>query len=119
MFRPNSMDRPPRPATVPWLGGQASCRSSMTGYDRTCNLSCPSCRVALLVATRQEQEREEFQGILERVIRPALGSLKVLEFGNGEVLASSHLRSVVASTDRQQTPDLRVAIMTTPRSSTA
>lgn len=79
-------------------------------YDRTCNLSCPSCRVSLLVATRQE--REEFQGILERVIRPALASLQVLEFGGGEVLASSHLRSVVASIDRQQTPDLRFAIMT-------
>jgi sulfatase maturation enzyme AslB (radical SAM superfamily) len=79
-------------------------------YDRTCNLSCPSCRTSVLVATRQE--REQFQGILERVIRPALGSLQVLEFGGGEVLASHHLRSVVASIDRQQTPDLRVAIMT-------
>jgi len=79
-------------------------------YDRTCNLSCPSCRVSLLVAT--QKEREEFQGILERVIRPALGSLKVLEFGGGEVLASKHLRSVVAAIDRQQTPDLRIAIMT-------
>lgn len=79
-------------------------------YDRTCNLSCPSCRVSLLIAT--PQEREEFQGILERVIRPALGSLKIIEFGGGEFLASRHLRSVVASIDRQQTPDLRVAIMT-------
>jgi MoaA/NifB/PqqE/SkfB family radical SAM enzyme len=53
-----------------------------------------------------------FQGILERVIRPALGTLKVLEFGGGEVLASHHLRSVLASVDHQENPDLRVAIMT-------
>lgn len=79
-------------------------------YDRTCNLSCPSCRVSLIVATRQE--REEFQGILERVIRPALGSVKMLELAGGEILASHHLRSVVASIDHQQTPDLRVAIVT-------
>ena len=79
-------------------------------YDRTCNLSCPSCRTSVLSATRQE--REEFAIILDKIIRPALGSLKVLEFGGGEVLASSHLRSVIASIDRQQNPDLRVAIMT-------
>jgi sulfatase maturation enzyme AslB (radical SAM superfamily) len=79
-------------------------------HDRTCNLSCPSCRTSLVVASREE--REEFQGILERVVRPALGSLKVLELGGGEVFASSHLRGVLASIDRRQNPDLRVAIMT-------
>ena len=79
-------------------------------HDRTCNLSCPSCRTSLIVAS--PQERDELQGILDRVIRPALGSLKVLEFGGGEVFASSHLRSVVASIDREKTPDLRLAIMT-------
>jgi sulfatase maturation enzyme AslB (radical SAM superfamily) len=79
-------------------------------YDRTCNLSCPSCRTSILAAT--PREREELQTILERVIRPALGTLKVLEFGGGEVLASHHLRSVLASVDPQANPDLRVAIMT-------
>jgi uncharacterized Fe-S cluster-containing radical SAM superfamily protein len=79
-------------------------------HDRTCNLSCPSCRTSILVAT--PQEREGFQIVLEKVIRPALGSLKVLEIAGGEVLASSHLRSVLASIDRQESPDLRLAIMT-------
>jgi sulfatase maturation enzyme AslB (radical SAM superfamily) len=79
-------------------------------YDRTCNLSCPSCRTSIIVAT--PQERAAFQVILERVIRPALGSLKVLEIAGGEVLASSHLRSVIASIERQENPDLRVAIVT-------
>jgi len=79
-------------------------------HDRTCNLSCPSCRASLITATRQE--KEEFEEILDRVIRPALPSLQVLEFGGGEVLASHHLRSVVASIDREETPDLRMAIMT-------
>jgi sulfatase maturation enzyme AslB (radical SAM superfamily) len=79
-------------------------------HDRTCNLSCPSCRTSILAAT--PREREVFQGILERVIRPALGTLKVLELGGGEVLASHHLRSVLASVDHEENPDLRVAIMT-------
>lgn len=79
-------------------------------YDRTCNLSCPSCRTSVLSAT--PQEREEFKLILERVVRPALPSLKVLEFAGGEVLASAHLRNVLDAIDRKQNPDLRVALVT-------
>src|SRR5689334_2051908 len=79
-------------------------------HDRTCNLSCPSCRTAILAAT--PREREGLEVVLENVIRPALGSLQILEFGGGEVLASSHLRGVVASIDRDRHPDLRLAIMT-------
>jgi sulfatase maturation enzyme AslB (radical SAM superfamily) len=78
-------------------------------HDRSCNLSCPSCRATLIAAT--VQERAEFQVILDRVIRPAFPSLRVLEFAGGEILASAHLRSVALSIDREAAPDLRVAIM--------
>ena len=79
-------------------------------YDRTCNLSCPSCRTSVLSAT--PKEREEFKAVLERVVRPALPSLKVLEFAGGEVLASAHLRTVLDAIDREQSPDLRVVLVT-------
>jgi sulfatase maturation enzyme AslB (radical SAM superfamily) len=79
-------------------------------YDRTCNLSCPSCRTSVLSAT--PQEREEYKLVLERVVRPALPSLKVLEVAGGEVLASAHLRNVLDAIDRQQSPDLRVVLVT-------
>ena len=79
-------------------------------YDRTCNLSCPSCRTSVLSAT--PKEREEFKAVLERVVRPALPSLKVLEFAGGEVLASAHLRTVIQAIDREQSPDLRVVLVT-------
>ncbi len=79
-------------------------------HDRTCNLSCPSCRTTVVSASRER--RKELDAILERVVRPALGSLEVLELGGGEVFASAHLRGVVDSIDRQRTPGLRVAIMT-------
>lgn len=79
-------------------------------YDRTCNLSCPSCRTTVLSAT--PREREEFKLILERVVRPALPSLKVLEFAGGEVLASATLRSVIDAIDREKCPDLRLTLVT-------
>jgi sulfatase maturation enzyme AslB (radical SAM superfamily) len=79
-------------------------------YDRTCNLSCPSCRTMVLSAT--PREREEFKLILERVVRPALPSVKVLEFAGGEALASAHLRTVLDAVDRRENPDLRVALFT-------
>lgn len=78
-------------------------------HDRSCNLSCPSCRATVIAAT--VQERAEFQVILDRVIRPAFPSLRVLEFAGGEILASAHLKNVALSIDRQAAPDLRVAIM--------
>ena len=79
-------------------------------YDRTCNLSCPSCRSTVLSAT--PKEREEFKVVLEKVIRPAMPGLKVLEFAGGEALASAHLRTVLGMIDRQAHPDLRVALFT-------
>jgi len=79
-------------------------------HDRTCNLSCPSCRTTLIAAT--PQQRKELEAVLDRVIRPALGELEVLEFGGGEVFASHHLRGVLAAIDRARTPNLRIAIMT-------
>jgi sulfatase maturation enzyme AslB (radical SAM superfamily) len=79
-------------------------------YDRTCNLSCPSCRTTVLSAT--PKEREEFKLILEKVVRPALPSVKVLEFAGGEALASAHLRTVLDAVDREKCPDLRVALFT-------
>jgi MoaA/NifB/PqqE/SkfB family radical SAM enzyme len=79
-------------------------------YDRTCNLSCPSCRTEVLSAT--PKEREEFRLVLERVVRPALPSLKVIEFAGGEALASAHLRTVLDAVDPRKHPDLRVALFT-------
>ena len=79
-------------------------------HDRTCNLSCPSCRTTVISATRQQ--RTELEAVLDRLIRPALGTLEVLEFGGGEVFASAHLRGVLESIDRERTPNLRIAIMT-------
>jgi sulfatase maturation enzyme AslB (radical SAM superfamily) len=78
-------------------------------HDRSCNLSCPSCRSTVIAAS--VQERAEFQVILDRVIRPAFPSLRVLEFAGGEILASAHLKNVALSIDREATPDLRVAII--------
>ncbi|MET0553962.1 MAG: radical SAM protein [Vicinamibacteria bacterium] len=78
-------------------------------HDRSCNLSCPSCRATVIAATARE--RAEFQVILDRVIRPAFPSLRVLEFAGGEILASAHLKNVALSIDPAAAPDLRIAIM--------
>ncbi len=78
-------------------------------HDRSCNLSCPSCRTTVIAAS--PQERAEFKVILERVIRPAFPSLRVVEFAGGEILASAHLKNVALSIDKEAAPDLRVAIV--------
>ncbi len=76
-------------------------------HDRTCNLSCPSCRTEVLVALGQEKQR--LKAALANVIRPMLGSVETLEFAGGELFASKHLREVLAAIDREEQPNLRIA----------
>ena len=78
--------------------------------DRTCNLSCPSCRDVLIYADVQEQAR--LRSLLDRVIEPMLHSVETLELAGGEFLASRHLREVVARIDPVKHAHVRIAAFT-------
>ncbi|HWW59840.1 MAG TPA: radical SAM protein, partial [Thermoanaerobaculia bacterium] len=78
--------------------------------DRTCNLSCPSCRTSLIIADTEEQER--LRVLLDRVIEPLLPGVHTLELAGGEFLASRHLREVLALIDAGKHPHLRIVAWT-------
>jgi MoaA/NifB/PqqE/SkfB family radical SAM enzyme len=75
------------------------------GYDASCNLSCPQCRVGLIVLdgagfARLDAARE---GIIDEV----LSKLKIVRVtSGGEALFSRHFRRVLADINPQTCPNL-------------
>ncbi|HEY7509159.1 MAG TPA: SPASM domain-containing protein [Vicinamibacteria bacterium] len=78
--------------------------------DRTCNISCPSCRDVLIYAGVEEQKR--LRTLIDRVIEPMLAEVETLEVAGGEFLASRHLREVIARIDPEKHPHVRIAAFT-------
>lgn len=80
-------------------------------YDRTCNLSCPSCRTERYAAG--EAERERFARLQETNILPMLeGARQVTVTGSGDPFASRNFRKLLASLDPARFPRLKVHMMT-------
>ena len=82
------------------------------GYDRTCNLSCPTCRKDVIVATGSALRRlHVYQEAL--VTKELLRSLDVLYVtGAGDPFASSVFRSLLRSIDAREYPALRIFLHT-------
>ncbi len=79
-------------------------------YDRTCNLSCPSCRTHPIVASTATVE--QFDLMQERNIYPLLRSAnKVLITGAGDPFASKTYRKLLKWISNANCPDLKVCIM--------
>ena len=81
-------------------------------YDRTCNLSCPSCRQNVIVAYGSQARRlRQYQ---ESLVTPELlRSLDVLYVtGSGDPFASSVFRDLLRSIDAADYPDLRIFLHT-------
>lgn len=80
-------------------------------YDRTCNLSCPSCRTERFAAT--DVERERFDRMQERAILPMLKNAKrVMVTGSGDPFASKNFRRLLEQLTPEEYPDLRFQVMT-------
>jgi radical SAM protein with 4Fe4S-binding SPASM domain len=81
-------------------------------YDRTCNLSCPSCRTELFVATGREFEAlEELQGrLLDGGLLARIKWLSVT--GSGDPFASRLYRDLLRAIDPARFPRLRVRLHT-------
>lgn len=80
-------------------------------YDRTCNLSCPSCRVERFAA--DEALRERFDRMQERTILPLLkGAKTVFITGSGDPFASKNFRRLMEQLTPGEYPELRFQVMT-------
>lgn len=80
-------------------------------HDRSCQLSCPSCRTKTIMA--RSDEAATMNAMAERAILPLLkGARKVVVTGAGDGLASKHYRWLLAQLDRRRYPELRVTLQT-------
>jgi molybdenum cofactor biosynthesis enzyme MoaA len=90
----------------------ARIHSLYLAYDRTCNLSCPSCRKEVIVAKGDELRRlNVFQDAL--VTPELLRSVDWLNVtGSGDPFASSLFRGLLRSLNTTEYPKLRIALHT-------
>ncbi len=80
-------------------------------YDRTCNLSCPSCRKEKIASSSEMRVR--FEGLQNRNILPMLKTAKMAYItGSGDPFASKNFRSLLKSLNREKFPDLKIQLMT-------
>ena len=80
-------------------------------YDRTCNLSCPSCRTERFAA--DQAQRAAYEQLQERAILPMLkGAGIVFITGSGDPFASKNFRRLMEQLTPGDYPDLKFQIMT-------
>jgi MoaA/NifB/PqqE/SkfB family radical SAM enzyme len=109
---------PPRPepavsAVTGNAPGRAPALPKMVNlsHDRSCNLSCPSCRSEHYVAKKAEQER--LSRMLDESIMPILRQAEIVNItGSGDPFASNHFRSVLRRINRRDYPNLRIDLQT-------
>lgn len=86
-------------------------RDLVLTYDRSCNLSCPSCRDKVFVADKATTEF--YNKTMDTVLPPLLVNAKTISLSNtGEALASKHFRHLFRSITPSKYPELRIAIIT-------
>lgn len=81
-------------------------------HDKSCNLSCPSCRATLVVANKAKQER--LDALIEPVIVPLLRGAEIVNItGSGDPFGSNHFRRLIKRvTNAQEFPQLRIDLHT-------
>ena len=80
-------------------------------HDRSCNLSCPSCRTEVILARKEKQER--LDAMAERVILPLARDARTIHVtGSGDPFASHHFRHLLKRLDPSAFPNLQVNLQT-------
>jgi len=80
-------------------------------HDRSCNLSCPSCRTRTIVARKSEQER--LNAMADRVLMPLLErARKVHVTGSGDPFGSAHFRYLLRRIGGRRPAGLRLELQT-------
>jgi acetyltransferase-like isoleucine patch superfamily enzyme/MoaA/NifB/PqqE/SkfB family radical SAM enzyme len=80
-------------------------------YDKTCNLSCPSCRTEKIVA--DSEERSRIGHMQDRAVKPMLSQARMAMItGSGDPFASKNFRQLLEWIGPHTTPSLQVKLMT-------
>lgn len=80
-------------------------------HDRSCNLSCPSCRTRIILAKKDEQER--MNAFADRVLMPLLENAKKVHItASGDPFGSAHFRYVLGRLGELRLPGLRLDLQT-------
>ncbi|MBY6241787.1 radical SAM/SPASM domain-containing protein [Methylosinus sp. Sm6] len=80
-------------------------------HDRSCNLTCPSCRTHSIVSDKAEQAR--LDEMTERVLVPLLRAAdRVLVTGSGDPFFSNHFRRLIKRIDGEDFRNLRIDLHT-------
>ncbi|MGH6943481.1 MAG: SPASM domain-containing protein [Geminicoccaceae bacterium] len=83
----------------------------LLSHDRSCNLSCPSCRRRLMVADKQRQD--ELDRLAETVVLPLLRDARLTKItGSGDPFGSNHFRRLLKRLNRREFPNLMLEIQT-------
>ena len=86
-------------------------RRVLLSQDRSCNLSCPSCRQEVILAGKAQQDR--LNALAEEVLLPLLRDARQVKVtGSGDPFASAHFRYVLRRLAELRLPRLRVQIQT-------
>ena len=81
-------------------------RHVVLSHDKSCNLSCPSCRAAVVMLDKARQEK--LDALIERVIVPLLrGAESVNITGSGDPFGSNHFRNLIKRITNAQNPSAR------------
>lgn len=86
-------------------------RQLILSHDRSCNLSCPSCRKELIVASKPKQDKlDEF---VEETVLPMLKEVDLVYItGSGDPFGSNHFRRLLKRLTRAEFPNLSIHLHT-------
>lgn len=86
-------------------------RKLVLAHDRSCTLSCPSCRTKIIVASRVEQIR--LNQMADDVLLPLTRDAQRIRItSSGDPFGSGHFRYVMKELDRRRYPGLVLEIQT-------
>ncbi|MDE2578720.1 MAG: radical SAM protein [Hyphomicrobiales bacterium] len=80
-------------------------------HDRSCNLSCPSCRNDLILAGKAKQAK--LDALIEKSFVPVLREVQnVWVTGSGDPFASNHFRRLIKRLTPEEFPNLKINLIT-------
>ncbi len=86
-------------------------RTVNLAFDRSCNLSCPSCRESVLQAN--EKERAQMDEMTDRIVLPLLEDAKLVTItGSGDPFGSKTFRRLLMRLGEREYPHLDYNILT-------
>ena len=80
-------------------------------HDRSCNLSCPSCRKSMFVAGKGKQKK--LDDLVEQDLLPILKRAERVSItGSGDPFGSIHFRRLIKRLTREEFPNLSIHLQT-------